>query len=230
MVRPRTWLLPSRFDTRPGFAIQVEIEQIVEVSASFALIPSKEVETVHEGDASGPRPLVGLLTKRFDLVPAVLAHAVLKEVVQSFVIVGACEQVNVSVGENALVSCSRSEDLALCEHLHPFVHLHLLEVLLRVLGSHILLFLELACEQLNYTVFLEAALLLMIKLHGLCDMILAVPSCTSVGVSAAFDDHMIGFYVLLRWDLGSIRLDLGSIKIVALHSIEAAEDEKPLVI
>lgn len=166
MVSSRTWLLSSCFDARPSFAIQIEIEKVIEVCASFALIPAKEVKAVHEGNAAGPRPLVRLLSIGFDLVPAVLSHAVFEEVVQSLVVVRACEQVYVSVGENALVTSSRSENLALRVNLHPLVHLHLLEVLFRVLSTHMLRFFELAGKQLAKSIFLKATLLLLVKFHG----------------------------------------------------------------
>ena len=75
MVGAWGWqFLTLGFNPRPGLPIKVEIEQVVEVVASFALVTTEEVKAIHIGDSSGTRPLRWLVTDRVDFAPAVLSN------------------------------------------------------------------------------------------------------------------------------------------------------------
>ena len=114
MVRPRGWhLLTDGLDAGPGFLVKVKVKQVVEVLASLALVATKEVETIHEGDASSARSLLGLISDWVYLRPTILTDAILIQIVQSFVIVCPRKEVDVSIGKDALVTCSRSKNLPL---------------------------------------------------------------------------------------------------------------------
>ena len=132
MVCTRTRCLSCRHNSRPSLCVQVEVEEVVEILATLALIASKEVEAVHEGDSSCSRSLLRIITNWLYAQPSILPYAILVKVIESLVIVCACEQVNVTVCKYALVTRTGCVHLALSQDSHPLVYFHLLEVLLRI--------------------------------------------------------------------------------------------------
>ena len=140
MIGSRVRRLTRRLHTTPCLPIKIEVEQIVEVVTSLALISSEKVEAIHVSNSTRTRSLLGLVSNWFNLGPFVLSNRVLVQVIQSLIIIGAREQVNAAVCKNTLVSSSRCEDLALRVYFDPLINLHLLEVLLWV-GSPVNLFL-----------------------------------------------------------------------------------------
>lgn len=128
VVCARIRLLAIGLNTAPRLAVQIEVKQVIEVVASLALVPSEEVEAVHEGDASRARPLRRLVADWLDLGPLVAAHTVLVKVVKPLVVVCPCEEVDVSVCKNALVTSPWRKDLPLrVLDFDPFADLHVFE-------------------------------------------------------------------------------------------------------
>ena len=103
--------------------------------ASFALIPTEKVKSVHVCYAASTGSLRGLVSIRFYLRPSILTNAVRVEIIQSFVIISTREQVDISVCEDALVARPGCKYLPLGMHLDPLIYLHLLEVVFRVLHT-----------------------------------------------------------------------------------------------
>ena len=109
--------------------------------ASFALVTTEEIETVHKGNASCTRPLLRLVPNWINLSPFVLANTVLVQVIQTLIVVCASKQINVAICKNGFMASPWCKHLPLRVDFNPLVHFHLFEVLLRVLhGSLALLF------------------------------------------------------------------------------------------
>jgi len=109
--------------------------------AAFALVTTKEIETIHKGDASCARPLLRLVANWVDLSPFVLANTVLVQVIQTLIVVSASKQINVTVCKNGFMAGPWCKHLSLRVDFNPLVHFHLFEVLLRVLHGCLALFL-----------------------------------------------------------------------------------------
>ena len=77
VVGPLGWTLPDALHSRPALAVQVEVEEVIEVEPSLALVPTEEVQTVHVCNAPCTRPLLRHFPIRLNLLPLVLADAVL---------------------------------------------------------------------------------------------------------------------------------------------------------
>ena len=83
---------------------------------------------------------------RFNLHPPVLTNTILIYVIEALIVVGACEQIYVTISKYALVPCSWRENLTLGVYFDPLIHLHLCKVLFRVGSLPFLLLFKLSWQ------------------------------------------------------------------------------------
>jgi len=119
------------FYSLPLLFAEVKVKKVVEVLPPLALVSTKKIKTVVKVNASCSTAWLWQVSQRFNLLPFIFAYAVGVDIVESLFIVSSSKQVHVSFSEDALVTCTRREDVALRNYFDPFTHWHGFEVLLR---------------------------------------------------------------------------------------------------
>ena len=94
----------------------------------LALVSPKEVQPIHVGESSSPRPLLRLVTLDYYLGPQVLPNAVGVEIIESLIIVGPCKQVDLAISKYALMAGPWREYLPLGQYFDPLAYFHIPKV------------------------------------------------------------------------------------------------------
>lgn len=110
VVSAGTWRGAFCLYSLPEFLVEVEVEQVIKVLPSLPLITSKEKKSIHKKDAASPASGRRQFALGFYFCPLVLPYAIGVNVIESFLVVGSPEQVDVPICKNAFVACPRSED------------------------------------------------------------------------------------------------------------------------